>query len=916
MYKKLEQNLNTAKTERQKYQQNNNNPEKINTMNLQSEHCSANHLQQQQQQLLPDFSNQSFQEKNRINCIVGNKHSRTSKNTTTTWLRSLSLFKTKCRQEHQQRQQKHQHINNSNKQSWILLTTIIVLLAIIENSMSLAKADDNFNNNVDDIAVDDFIITATTIPLTTLHHRHHLHLLDDNSNGSTDGGAIADTQTSTFAPIMANNESLWFNNSSPTTSNTSSSSARSQKKSKSKYNTAEDSIFLRFAKRFTADNNLWSGIIQDCYRRPTFSCFQKNVYYYLNDVLDAQDVNVTQRLKFYKNENSYQYDVEAAEEDVPTPSTLSSLAVDSMENVAAEEENDVKENEIPYARNSRSFTDNPTMAETPTPIEEVTNALYGKSIKFAMTHDIELKLPEMMFDGATFRISPQAIEGNGVIAKLELIPKQQSEARLAGKILMKKIQKFLKSKLLLSFLALVLIIKIIKIKLFWLLPLVIGVGAAKKLLLKFLLFLFPALSHLFKLCSYYQQTYHSTKYHHHHHHINHHHTVVPAWHSAENAHIPEIIYTHPPKGHVSAYLHGAPIHESYGPPSHEHFETGWANSGPGLGSDFISDINRVAHIDDKTNSFKPHSNNDANELHGWGLGTTPINNLAQNKKRPPLQQNQQQQHNSNQRFSTTLQKPPINQAQQPQNYQKPQATSHTFNPFIQSPQPQPGDKQSFFNSKYRNNIAAAQSAPSPVYTPARQPSLPPLQNQLKPQQIQAALSQAAQIAAQYDPTRNQEQQQAAGGQSLQPQQQLSPELSAQLKEAIRIQAEQRLVQQQQKILDKQPFVQDGQPLMPLNYDPFYSPILLKIDKIVEQLGVTDDLCKERLVCSMYKDPQRYSPHSNFVSAELSRDTNELQPITNTNQAVVRFFRLIQAARDGQDQRDCLALYPNCSINTE
>lgn len=79
------------------------------------------------------------------------------------------------------------------------------------------------------------------------------------------------------------------------------------------------------------------------------------------------------------------------------------------------------------------------MAETP--IEEVTNALYGKSIKFAMTHDIELKLPEMMFDGATFRISPQSMEGNGVIAKLELIPKQQSEARLAGKILMKKIRE-------------------------------------------------------------------------------------------------------------------------------------------------------------------------------------------------------------------------------------------------------------------------------------------------------------------------------------------------------------------------------------------------------------------------------------------------------------------------------------------
>jgi len=61
-----------------------------------------------------------------------------------------------------------------------------------------------------------------------------------------------------------------------------------------------------------------------------------------------------------------------------------------------------------------------------------------------------------------------------------------------------------------------------------------------------------------------------------------------------------------------------------------------------------------------------------------------------------------------------------------------------------------------------------------------------------------------------------------------------------------------------------------QPLYPLNYDPFYSPILLKIDKIIEQLGVKNDLCKERIVCSMYKDPATYSPHSNFISAELSR----------------------------------------------
>lgn len=53
-------------------------------------------------------------------------------------------------------------------------------------------------------------------------------------------------------------------------------------------------------------------------------------------------------------------------------------------------------------------------------------------------------------------------------------------------------------------------------------------------------------------------------------------------------------------------------------------------------------------------------------------------------------------------------------------------------------------------------------------------------------------------------------------------------------------------------------------------DPFYGPILTKIDTIFGQLGVNDEPCKERLLCSMYKNPTQYSPHSNFISAELSR----------------------------------------------
>lgn len=54
------------------------------------------------------------------------------------------------------------------------------------------------------------------------------------------------------------------------------------------------------------------------------------------------------------------------------------------------------------------------------------------------------------------------------------------------------------------------------------------------------------------------------------------------------------------------------------------------------------------------------------------------------------------------------------------------------------------------------------------------------------------------------------------------------------------------------------------------YDPFYSPILEKIDKILLGLGFNEEPCRERLICSMYKNPPKFSPHSNLLSAELSR----------------------------------------------
>ena len=61
-----------------------------------------------------------------------------------------------------------------------------------------------------------------------------------------------------------------------------------------------------------------------------------------------------------------------------------------------------------------------------------------------------------------------------------------------------------------------------------------------------------------------------------------------------------------------------------------------------------------------------------------------------------------------------------------------------------------------------------------------------------------------------------------------------------------------------------------QTIVQVTYDPFYSPILQRMDNVFVQLGFNEEACRERLVCSMYKAPARFSPHSNLISAELSR----------------------------------------------
>lgn len=57
-----------------------------------------------------------------------------------------------------------------------------------------------------------------------------------------------------------------------------------------------------------------------------------------------------------------------------------------------------------------------------------------------------------------------------------------------------------------------------------------------------------------------------------------------------------------------------------------------------------------------------------------------------------------------------------------------------------------------------------------------------------------------------------------------------------------------------------------------NYDPFYSPLLSRLDSVFQQLNLNGDneACREKLICLMYASPAKYMPYSNLVSAQLSR----------------------------------------------
>lgn len=133
-------------------------------------------------------------------------------------------------------------------------------------------------------------ITANTIVWTTLVSLCCLFTYvscDDaafNSKLSTFSGHVK--STTPMQPELFTNHSAHMNDEQLLRNQSSSSSASSQ------HHKAR--TFVR------SGNELWDGLVNDCLHKPSFSCFQKNIYTYLDDTLRLGDVNVTDRILFKK----------------------------------------------------------------------------------------------------------------------------------------------------------------------------------------------------------------------------------------------------------------------------------------------------------------------------------------------------------------------------------------------------------------------------------------------------------------------------------------------------------------------------------------------------------------------------------------------------------------------------------------
>ncbi|XP_060850263.1 uncharacterized protein LOC132929148 [Rhopalosiphum padi] len=490
----------------------------------------------------------------------------------------------------------------------------------------------------------------------------------------------------------------------------------------------------------SSGNALWDDLVGKCDGpRNTMDCVRSRLYNYVDHTFES-DFNITDGLTFTKNSNDY---------EAMCPG----------------------QNETTSYREARA----PEMEDEEVADDgwsDVTEQLYNKGAKYLATHDFEATVPSFLGGGpgAKLRLSPKKIlPDGGIILRMDVLPAAR-DAR-SPRFMHKMIKQLFKKKLMSSGMALMLIIKLIKIKVLFLLPLLIGAGAAKKILLKVLLFVFPPLAHLFKLCSYYHH--HASKFYHFHHHKvkhHHHHLKVP---------VPVPVPIKPPPGYHSDYYPG---------PTLDHPPPPGPYDSPELlsGSDYY---NRNGM--DMNNVVSDH----ADELASWGLGEY---------------------------------------GEGTSQYDAPKY-SYSSSPAQYEP------------LKYGGNGDGGSSGG------------------------------------------------VGGGGGPPP----SP-----------------YAEKYVKRLDNNPAMGRPPPALQqvATHDPVYTPVVQKLDEIFHELAVREEPCKEKLVCKMYGDPGRFSPHSNLVSAQLSSETAASSGgRTSVSADAARLWRYVQAAKEGQNGEDCRILYQACTM---
>lgn len=150
----------------------------------------------------------------------------------------------------------------------------------------------------------------------------------------------------------------------------------------------------------TEDGSLWSSLVRNC-KRPTLSCIQENFYKYVDDGIESpDDIEFGGFMRLTRN----------------------SLLFDNTIN-----------NTIEDKLSGRSEDG---------PLGDMAKTLRNKMVKFMLSHDVQLQLPQTFFDGAIFQISPKSLGENGALVNLDILPNQISNPNGEGRIFFKKLSKF------------------------------------------------------------------------------------------------------------------------------------------------------------------------------------------------------------------------------------------------------------------------------------------------------------------------------------------------------------------------------------------------------------------------------------------------------------------------------------------